>query len=153
MDWNAIKPAFEANIYREPNSGCWLWAGADNGVGYGKFRGKYAHRVSYEMRHGSIPTGLHIDHLCRVRCCVNPDHLEPVTNKENAQRGDTGIHMRNGGAPIGEAHPRSKMTAAKVVELRDGYDHGLSQRYLASKYGISQATVAQIVGRKTWRHV
>lgn len=153
MDWSHAEEAFQAHIHHEPNSGCWLWAGADNGGGYGKFRGKYAHRVSYEMRNGAIPEGLHLDHLCRVPCCVNPDHLEPVTNQENARRGEAGFHMRDGGAPVGENHPRSRMTAAKVIEVRDGYDHGLSQRWLAEKYGVSRSTVAQIVNRKTWRHV
>jgi hypothetical protein len=49
---------------------------------------RYAHRWSYEHFVGPIPEGLHIDHLCRVRRCVNPDHLEPVTPKENYLRGE-----------------------------------------------------------------
>ena len=48
-----------------------------------------AHRVVYEHFHGPIPVGLQLDHLCRVHNCVNPDHLEPVTSKENLHRGDT----------------------------------------------------------------
>lgn len=76
----------------EPNSGCWLWVGCvDKVTGYGWFGydGEVwaAHRAAYTMFRGEIPTGLHIDHLCRVRCCVNPDHLEPVTCAENIQRG------------------------------------------------------------------
>lgn len=72
--------------------GCWLWQGAQNGHGYGalnvagKQRG--AHRVVYELLRGPIPTGLTLDHLCRRRHCVNPDHLEPVTIKENLRRGN-----------------------------------------------------------------
>ena len=46
-----------------------------------------AHRVSYQMDKGEVPSGLQLDHLCRVRCCVNPDHLEPVSQKENVRRG------------------------------------------------------------------
>ena len=75
---------------------CWLWtAGLDDvpGKGYGQFylNGKKvkAHRLAYEMLVGAIPTGLFIDHLCRNRSCVNPEHLEPVSNKENVLRGDT----------------------------------------------------------------
>jgi len=76
----------------EPNSGCWLWIGATNGVGYGKIsvghsKGVYAHRASYELHCERIPDGMHLDHLCRVRSCINPDHLEPVTNQENTLRG------------------------------------------------------------------
>lgn len=82
---------FEAKFIPEPNSGCWLWTAATTGHGYGLIhaggRLQYAHRISYEMHNGPIPPGLDIDHLCRVRCCVNPDHLEPVTRKENINRG------------------------------------------------------------------
>lgn len=73
--------------------GCWLWKGATNGDGrYGMVGGRgkgleQAHRVAYEMAHGAIPDGLVIDHLCRTTLCVNPDHLEPVTQAENIMRG------------------------------------------------------------------
>lgn len=72
---------------------CWLWTGGHNGLGYGRFqlgrRGRlvYAHRYSYELAKGAIPDDLVIDHLCRTSACVNPDHLEPVTIRENHMRG------------------------------------------------------------------
>lgn len=74
----------------EPNTGCWLWLGHLNKDGYGRGSHKgakwLAHRFSYETAVGPIGDGLEIDHLCRVRCCVNPDHLEPVTPIENTRR-------------------------------------------------------------------
>lgn len=96
---------FMQYVSPEPNSGCWLWTGSVNFLGYGQFglgarSGKRlsqgfrmcrAHRVSYELHVGKIPANLHIDHLCRVRCCVNPDHLEPVTQAENNRRGASGV--------------------------------------------------------------
>lgn len=71
---------------------CWLWTGSRTGFGYGNFYAVPgspvpAHRMAYELMIGPIPPGLQLDHLCRVRACVNPDHLEPVTKDENNRRG------------------------------------------------------------------
>ena len=81
----------------EKTDSCWLWKAALQSAGYGVMRinckngnpGEmvYAHRFSYELLKGPIKGGLEIDHLCRVRNCVNPDHLEPVTGTENWRRG------------------------------------------------------------------
>lgn len=83
---------FMEKVSPEPNSGCWLWLGSEWGKGYGSFvieRGKgcQAHRAAYELFVGPIPEGLQLDHKCRVHICVNPDHLEPVTQRENTIRG------------------------------------------------------------------
>lgn len=71
--------------------GCWLWTAYCAPNGYGicwlNAPGKLAHRVVYQLLVGPIPPGLDIDHLCRVRNCVNPHHLEPVTRRENLRRG------------------------------------------------------------------
>ena len=80
---------------------CWNWTAARFKSGYGAFRigGRdgatvYAHRFSYELLAGPIPEGLPIDHLCRNVRCVNPDHLEPVTQAENTRRADGGGYNR-----------------------------------------------------------
>lgn len=76
-------------------TGCWIWIGAKNANGYGigqvlRPDGRRStttiHRVVYEALVGPIPTGLVVDHSCNVRPCVNPDHLEAVTQRENLQR-------------------------------------------------------------------
>ncbi|MFH9013965.1 HNH endonuclease signature motif containing protein [Streptomyces sp. NPDC017943] len=71
--------------------GCWVWTAAigNNGYGVFRFQGKAAnaHRVSYLHYVGEVPEGLDLDHLCRVRHCVNPAHLEPVTRSVNLGRG------------------------------------------------------------------
>lgn len=79
---------FEQFVSPEPNTGCWLWSGG--GEPYGVFwvdgLSVSAHRFSRLAFGGPVEDGLHIDHKCRVKCCVNPDHLEPVTPQENAAR-------------------------------------------------------------------
>ena len=77
----------EENIERVPFAGCWVWLGGIAKNGYGKISGQLAHRVSYTERYGAIDNSLQLDHLCRNRCCINPDHLEAVTQRENILRG------------------------------------------------------------------
>lgn len=72
-------------------SGCWIWQGGLDSGGYGQITvdrtNRRAHRVSYEVFVGPVPDGLQLDHRCRVHPCVNPAHLEPVTPRENTERG------------------------------------------------------------------
>lgn len=94
-----LPPRFWAKVEVRAN-GCWVWTGARSGCkggtrddqyGYIRVDGKAlrAHRFAYEALVGPIPTGLQLDHLCRFRPCVNPAHLEPVTNRENGLRGES----------------------------------------------------------------
>lgn len=78
----------------EKTDGCWLWRGSINSDGYGSFKIKgrtvKAHGYPWEKKNGQVPRGLELDHLCRNRACVRPDHLEPVTHAVNVQRGNLG---------------------------------------------------------------
>lgn len=81
-----------------PETGCWIWQRTKSADGYGTLclwtprnkpkRSTKAHRLAYEEFVGPIPDGLQIDHLCRNRACICPDHMEPVTQQENVMRGD-----------------------------------------------------------------
>lgn len=79
-------------------TGCWVWAGNKDRLGYGRFgyqgRLHLAHRASYALLIGDIPEGMDLDHLCRNPSCINPAHLEAVTHRENARRGLAGANER-----------------------------------------------------------
>lgn len=72
-------------------AGCWVWTACLDRYGYGKISVKNkkqkAHRTAYEEFIGSIEEGMVLDHTCRIRACINPGHLEPVTMAENTRRG------------------------------------------------------------------
>lgn len=110
-----------------------------NGYGYdhdADFRTVLAHRHAFEQRHGPIPSDLVIDHLCRVRECVNPDHMEAVPQKVNVARGD-----------LAEAARRdSKLTAWDRFEihLHRKRENPPTLAALAEQYGVSESRIGQI---------
>lgn len=106
-----MRERFDEHVDR--TSDCWIWTAHVESKGYGQFRqdgrSVMAHRAFYEMLVGPIPDGMTIDHLCRNRRCVRPEHLEPVTNRENVLRGTNRAaenarktHCKNGHPLSGE---------------------------------------------------
>jgi hypothetical protein len=91
-----VRERLLARVQIDERTGCWLWTGVLHSTGYGQIgvpRGaglpymtRFVHRIAYETFVGQIPKGLTVDHLCSVRRCLNPEHLEPVTQAENNRR-------------------------------------------------------------------
>ena len=135
----------DQRVSMEPNSGCWLWLLSDGSHGYPQGsvpivtgeRVTLAHRLSYLARHGEIPSGYDIDHLCRNRCCVNPDHLEAVTRHSNRAR-QFGIataadHVSADGCPKG--HGPYRIVSGRQV--CPGCHSIRNKRYKARLAGVS----------------
>lgn len=115
--------------------GCWFWMAATKGNGYGHlwWGGRYqgAHRVAYQLEMGAIPKGLEIDHLCRVRHCVRPSHLEPVTRRENVLRGVSLAAVR-----------------AVVTHCPQGHEYTAATTYLSAKRQRTCSICAKARGRR-----
>lgn len=100
MNPNGRRPNTEADFWPrvDKTDTCWLWTARKNKDGYGQFdvggRSVGAHRFAYETCIGEIPKHLECDHVCRVRHCVNPAHIELIPHAENVRRGEGGINFR-----------------------------------------------------------
>ncbi len=114
-------------------------------------------RKAYIKVYGSIPEGLVIRHKCDNNICVNPDHLEPGTLKQNQQD-----RIRNNTNPIGTRNGRAKLTEKEVLEIRalhnPGYRYNKVGRtgnceLLSKKYNVTSSLISQIVLRKAWSHI
>jgi hypothetical protein len=118
----------------DPATGCWDWRGVRD---YGRVivdgRSMLAHRWVYEIHRGTIPAALSLDHLCRNRGCVNPDHLDPVTHAENCRRGN-----------------QAKLTAEDAALIRASVAAGVPRRTLAMRYGVSKSAIQRVVVGDTW---
>lgn len=103
-----------------PISQCWEWTASLDKKGYGQFelngRNRRAHEVAYELLRGIIPDGLEPDHVCKNTRCINPDHLEPVTHRENVLRGTSPMAINARKTHCGRGHELS----GRNLGVRDG---------------------------------
>jgi len=126
---------------------CWLWTGGKVKDGYGMFKingqMQLSHRVSWILSGNTIPEGHVIRHKCRSKNCVNPEHLETGTLAENqADR------VRDGTSNRGIRQHLAKLTEEQVRQIRVRADE--NQRLLGEEYGVSKATIWDIIRRKSW---
>lgn len=157
-DRSAILARFEAQYIPEPNSGCWLWVGSTCHKGYGliffKTRQKTAHRVSWQLFRGEIPSPLWVLHKCDTPACVNPDHLYLGDVKRNVLDAMERGRLKNPPLHVGEAHHFTRLTEKIVQEIRQRYATGkIGQRDLAQQYGVRQSSIWAIVNRRSWKSV
>lgn len=134
---------------------CWLWTGHVSPAGYGALHSARpkkhwtAHRYSWRIAHGEIPTGMCVCHRCDVRLCVNPAHLFLGTVEENVA--DRVSKWRTS---CGETHHKATLTESQVREILRRYELGeKTQKQLADEYGVQRATIHSIVHRQTWKHL
>lgn len=120
----------------DSETGCWVWQRHINvETGYGQFgRCALAHRVVWERVNGPIPAGMHLDHLCKNRACVNPAHLEVVTPAVNAQRSD-----------------KSKLNREQVERMRRLFDSGMKRSEIARLFGVHWCTASAVVRGQSWK--
>jgi hypothetical protein len=116
-------------------TGCWIWQRAKDQNGYGMIgaNGKRAHRAYYEANKGPISEGMQLDHLCRNHSCVNPDHLEPVTNSENQRRG-----------------AKAKLTYEKVAKIKRLRSEGKQVQEIAQLFKVDRHTVSRVLSGVSW---
>jgi len=136
---------FFAKVLIDPD-GCWRWQGSRDTGGYGNFfaedKSRKAHRLTYRHFCGEIPEGMDVMHICDVRTCVNPAHLEVGTRQDNMAD-----CSRKGCAANVRFKPKDALRIRELCEL------GISQAEIARQFGISQATVSRIRRRERWKHV
>ena len=134
--------------YYVETSGCWLWQGAIDKAGYGRYNwngtNTNAHRVSYIQHVGEVPEGLVVRHACDVRHCVNPKHLVVGTQADNMQdKVDRGRSLR------GEKHPSSKLSD-DCVELIRSFRGFIKGTELSKMFNVSSATISYAQSGKRW---
>jgi hypothetical protein len=128
---------------------CWEWQSTRNRSGYGKFwlngRTDIAHRVSYRLHNGSIPSGLQVRHTCDNPPCVNPSHLLIGTGKENARDAVDRDRYRRG-----SGNGRAKLTEQQVAEIRERRAAGETQVSIAQDFGVSKSAIQWILNGRNW---
>lgn len=146
---------FFTKVVCDLRTGCWLWTASklSGQAGYGGFarghrQSTMAHHVAWELAYGPIPAGMLVLHRCDVRLCVRPDHLFLGTQLDNVRDRDA-----KGRAAHGEAHHHAKLTDQAISDIRARWHAGITQAALALEYGVRVPTIANIVHRRSWRHL
>lgn len=139
-------------MYIRNENECWLWLGSCDTDGYGTSwwdkKGKRAHRISFLLHKGEIPSDKIIMHSCDNPPCVNPSHLSLGTKKDNAQdRQNKHRNQSNEGTNNG----RAKLTEEDVLNIRS--IENIFSTDIAKQFNVSPSTISHIRRKKTWKHL
>jgi len=153
VTWRWLRLSQEERFWKSVNKtdGCWLWISGVDPDGYGTFKGecngatyKRAHRYSYALHKGKIPTLLQVCHTCDVRACVNPDHLFLGTSSENQlDKVAKGRHRTVGGAD----HYRAILTEGQARAI---LDDPRPHTQIAISYNVARTTISSLKARHSW---
>lgn len=131
-----IRKRYEVDL----ETGCWNWQVGFNPNGYAIIRmnnhSYLVHKLLHQLLHGKAPRGLELDHLCRNRRCINPDHLELVTHTENMRRG-----------------AMTKLKVEQVREIKVLLNQGLTHRTIAPMFDVTKAAITAISIGRTWKDI
>jgi len=153
--WPSLAKSLEQRLMekvaRQAND-CWQWTGNHHQYGYGllKIDGKQirAHRISWELKNGAIPAGLHILHRCDTPSCVNPDHLFLGTQADNIAD-----KLAKGRQARGERLHSSKLKVVQVIEIKRLLAAGAKNRTLARQFDVTPTAIRAIAAGRAWKHI
>ena len=134
-NWRTLESYYDV----DRKTGCWNWNLVPDYAGYGRWparggKGGHAHRRVYEILVGPVSTENHIDHLCRNRRCVNPEHLEEVSPAENARR-----------------RTSTKLNPEKNEQIKELKNNGSTQEEIAKIFRVHQSTISRVLNSKRWK--
>lgn len=143
---------FHERYSPEPNTGCWVWTGPVAPNGYGTHGTDKAHRVSYRIHNGPIPSGMWVLHSCDNRWCVSPHHLRLGTRRENID--DMVARRRNRvSKQQGQKNPAAKLTPEGVVQIRARLARGDKHGAIAKDFGVGRFAIWRIAAGTGWTSV
>lgn len=142
-------------IKGENDNDCWKWTAGKKKAGYGTLRdddgaSTGAHRISYKIHFGDIPSGFHVCHRCDNPECCNPVHLWVGTPQQNI---DDKINKNRQNSNAGTCNPRAKLTELDVINIRKKLKSGYKATELLHEYPVSLGVIGNIKHRRLWKHL
>ena len=147
---------FMSKVTVDDSTGCWEWQNYKDATGYGqlKHKGKtsFAHRVSYELKNGTIPNGIFIMHTCDNRGCVNPDHLTTGTHTENMRDMTAKGRQGNQILRLSDVVAIKKFLERRTLGKNGRMEHRACQ-FLADWFGVKRSAISGIVSGRSWKYI